>query len=100
MERWSIQPEPEEEDDEMEEGISVFAQGNLRPEFSGFGGPPRYSSDEDGSSKKTKNIKKGETKELSEEEVQKVGCTDFSTIKFSRIFCLFLLFWPYLEYAT
>ncbi|VDO48453.1 unnamed protein product [Onchocerca flexuosa] len=70
LDAWIHEPDFEDEASEPE-NENAFGNSALRSEFSGFGGPPRYSSDEDrdyeGKLSKTKENKI----ELSEEELQK-----------------------------
>uniref|UniRef100_A0A158Q7G9 Adaptin_N domain-containing protein n=1 Tax=Elaeophora elaphi TaxID=1147741 RepID=A0A158Q7G9_9BILA len=70
LDAWIHEPDLEDEASESE-NENAFGNPALRPEFTGFGGPPRYTSDEDrdcgGKLSKTKE----RNDELSEEELQK-----------------------------
>lgn len=71
LDAWIHEPNLEEEVNEPE-NESAFANSALRSEFIGFGGPPRYSSDEDREYGKNLSKTKEKKDELSEEELQKV----------------------------
>lgn len=71
LDAWIHEPDLEDEASEPE-NESVFGNPALRSEFAGFGGPPRFSSDEDRDYEEKLSRTKGSKGEPSEEELQKV----------------------------
>ncbi|VBB29920.1 unnamed protein product [Acanthocheilonema viteae] len=70
LDAWIHKPDLEDEASEPE-NEGAFGNSVLRSEFAGFGGPPRYSSDEDRDYGKKLSKTKEKKNELSEEELQK-----------------------------
>ncbi|EFO25936.1 hypothetical protein LOAG_02545 [Loa loa] len=69
LDAWIHEPDLEDEASEPENG-NTFGNMALRPEFAGFGGPPRYSSDEDHDYGKKLSETKASKGEISEEELK------------------------------
>ncbi|MCP9263614.1 AP-3 complex subunit delta-1 [Dirofilaria immitis] len=70
LDAWIHEPVSEDEASEPEYE-DAFGKSTVRSEFSGFGGPPRYSSDEDRDNEEKLSKAKENKIELSEEELQK-----------------------------
>ncbi|CAG9538502.1 unnamed protein product [Cercopithifilaria johnstoni] len=70
LDAWIYEPDLEEETSEPE-SESAFGNPALRSEFAGFGGPPKYNSDEDYDYREKLSKTKESKDKLSEEELQK-----------------------------